>query len=214
MSALCPKLVHSHLPFVVKLAREYRHPGVPFEDLINEGNVGLVEAARRFEASRGIRFTTYAAWWIRKYMLKALRERSDDSIADPGSHSPEQHAVRRDLEQHLERALSSLSARAWRVLRDRFGLDGDRPLTLKEVGVREGVSRERVRQIELEALRRLRTVLTRRRCLAPPAGLSLASPQGGRLPSRPPGGQTNGGLHSPDPPEVQVPPGQSVLTMT
>lgn len=213
-------LVHSHLRFVIKLAREYRGFGVPFEDLLNEGNLGLIEAARRFDAGRGVRFTTYASWWIRKFLLKAVREQTRvvripdhrlrlasaareecarraqrlgrrtapdeiaatpievslseergggdarsplaERIADRSQADPEALVVRSDLTRRLESAVQRLSHRTWRVLRDRFGLGGAAPLTLKEVGEREGISRERARQIESEALARLRRELTRR----------------------------------------------------
>lgn len=65
-------LVHANLSFVVRIAMDYRHLGLPFEDLLNEGNLGLLEAARRFDAGRGARFITYAVWWIRKAMLRAV----------------------------------------------------------------------------------------------------------------------------------------------
>ncbi len=65
-------LVESNLAFVVRIAREYRNLGVPFEDLLEEGNLGLLEAARRFDGARGTRFITYASWWIRKAILEAL----------------------------------------------------------------------------------------------------------------------------------------------
>jgi RNA polymerase primary sigma factor len=70
------ELVQSNLGFVVKVAREYANLGLPFEDLLNEGNLGLIEAARRFDASKGTKFVTYAVWWIRKSIFKALNERS------------------------------------------------------------------------------------------------------------------------------------------
>jgi RNA polymerase primary sigma factor len=193
-------LVGSHLPFVVKIAREYRRHGVPFEDLLSEGNLGLLEAARRFDAGRGARFTTYAAWWIRKFILQALRTQSGlvrlpdarrraagsrpagrhvelrldhrgghgdraslaEVLADPSCGCPEQRTVQRDLELRLVSALGGLSGPSQRVLQGRFGLSGDDPLTLKQVGEREGFSRERARQIENDALRRLRRELTRR----------------------------------------------------
>lgn len=66
------KLVESNLPFVVKIASEFRDPAIPFEDLLNEGNIGLIEAARRFDPRRGVRFISYAVWWIRKSILLAL----------------------------------------------------------------------------------------------------------------------------------------------
>jgi RNA polymerase primary sigma factor len=70
------ELVRSNLGFVVKVAREYANIGLPFEDLLNEGNLGLIEAARRFDATKGTKFVTYAVWWIRKSIFKALSERS------------------------------------------------------------------------------------------------------------------------------------------
>ena len=70
------ELVEANLRFVVKVAGEYRHLGVPYEDLINEGNVGLLEAARSFDSSKGNKFITYAMWWVRKYVLKAIDDHS------------------------------------------------------------------------------------------------------------------------------------------
>ncbi|MCZ6600738.1 MAG: sigma-70 family RNA polymerase sigma factor, partial [Acidobacteria bacterium] len=71
------KLVESNLSFVVKVASEYRHLGIPFEDLLNEGNIGLIEAAHRYDHRKGTKFITYAIWWIRKSILKALSEQSN-----------------------------------------------------------------------------------------------------------------------------------------
>ena len=70
------ELVEANLSFVVKVASEYRNLGLPFEDLLNEGNLGLIEAAHRFDATKGTKFITYAIWWIRKSILKALGDRS------------------------------------------------------------------------------------------------------------------------------------------
>jgi RNA polymerase primary sigma factor len=67
-------LVEPNLPFVFRVARQYRNLGVPFEDLLNEGNVGLIEAARRYDPTRGTKFSTYAVWWIRRAILRALTE--------------------------------------------------------------------------------------------------------------------------------------------
>src|SRR6059036_3701770 len=69
-------LVKSNLSFVVKIASEYKNMGLPFEDLLNEGNIGLIEAAHHFDAARGTKFITYAIWWIRKSILKALSQHS------------------------------------------------------------------------------------------------------------------------------------------
>ena len=71
------KLVESNLSFVVKIANEYRNMGLAFEDLLNEGNIGLIEAARRYDHNKGTKFITYAIWWVRKSILKALSEQSN-----------------------------------------------------------------------------------------------------------------------------------------
>src|ERR1044071_7127275 len=71
------ELIESNLSFVVKVASEYRNLGLPFEDLLNEGNIGLIEAAHRYDAGKGTKFITYAIWWVRKSILKALSEQSN-----------------------------------------------------------------------------------------------------------------------------------------
>ena len=71
------RLVESNLSFVVKIANEYRNLGLAFEDLLNEGNIGLIEAARRYDHTKGTKFITYAIWWVRKSILKALSEQSN-----------------------------------------------------------------------------------------------------------------------------------------
>jgi RNA polymerase primary sigma factor len=82
------RLVKSNLRLVVKIAREHSRPGVPIEDLISEGNLGLIEAAKRFEPGRGARFVTYASWWIRKYVLAAVRRHVNEGSAPvPGARA-------------------------------------------------------------------------------------------------------------------------------
>lgn len=76
-------LVEDNLGFVVTVARQYRHRGVPFEDLLNAGNLGLVEAARRFDPTRGARFVTYAVWWIRKSILELVSHQSSIVFLPP-----------------------------------------------------------------------------------------------------------------------------------
>jgi RNA polymerase primary sigma factor len=229
------ELVRSNLGFVVTVAKEYRSHGVPFEDLLHEGTLGLLEAARRFDGTKGVKFITYARWWIRKEILRALNEqtslvtvpdhrkrmlrrihieretlerqlgrhlaweelcahssrntaeverirqaehrevRIDDSevngghgsglferLADPRDESAEDRMIRTQLRQRMTQALGLLSRRQRRILSGRFGLDGGRVQTLRELGVQEGISRERTRQIERESLKRLTKLMMRR----------------------------------------------------
>jgi len=228
-------LVETHLPFVVRLARDHRGMGIPVEDLVHDGVLGLIEAARRFDPDRGNRFLTFASWWIRKALLGALargtgvvpvpsyqrrrmaeireaeselhralgrrpraeevsarlgrsvervhrtlrRQRREVRIDHPtGSgddrplverlsrgheDSPEADLLRGELDRSLRSELDRLGRREREVLSWRFGLDGEPPRSLQEISLRIGVSRERVRQIELEARGKLRKRLARRR---------------------------------------------------
>jgi len=97
------ELVESNLSFVAKVASEYRYLGMPFEDLLNEGNVGLIEAAHRFDASRDTKFISYAIWWIRKSILKALSEQSG-VVRLPYSQMKKVKEIRK-AEQALRRTL-------------------------------------------------------------------------------------------------------------
>ena len=222
------ELVESNLRFVVKIAGEYRHFGLAFEDLVNEGNLGLIEAARRFDPERGTRFITLAVWWIRKAICRALSEDSQvvrlpvsqlrkmrvvrsvekalaedlgrepsrdeltrklpkefsnldpihryglrmsslddpvtegrkdtfaESLCDETQDSIETDVAWRECGSQLRPLLESLDARQRRVLIARFGLDGQPPRTLGEIGKELGRSREGVRLIERKALMQLR----------------------------------------------------------
>jgi RNA polymerase primary sigma factor len=222
------KLTESNLRFVIKIAKKYRKSGLPFLDLINEGNLGLIEAARRFDPERKVRFTSYAVWWIRQAILHYLsqssqafrlspktanilyrvattlaKRRGEDSenlsrealakeigvslnelnssleatagtysldhpIDDAGDlllgdtleqsvmPSAETTAVTKHLKKQIGDSLNSLSLMEQNVLRLRFGLEDDTPLTLKEIGDKMSLSRERIRQIEAQALNKLR----------------------------------------------------------
>ncbi len=97
------ELIESNLSFVVKVASEYRNLGLPFEDLLNEGNIGLIEAAHRYDASKGTKFITYAIWWIRKSILKALSEHS--SMVRVPTYQMKKVREIRDAESALRRAL-------------------------------------------------------------------------------------------------------------
>jgi RNA polymerase primary sigma factor len=223
------KLVESNLRFVVKVAKRYSGFGYPLQDLINEGNLGLMEAARRFDPDRGVRFISYAIWWIRHsifaslsnfaYTLKvppkvnhnllkikkrlssseyaenskatldeiakelgisgkrmALTVQSGsrrislqqplysgsahsigDMIEQSSVRSAECVLVNKSVRSSLRGVLRELKEKEQKVLRLRFGLDRDTSLTLKEIGDEMGVSRERIRQIESQALMKLRS---------------------------------------------------------
>ncbi|HLU25560.1 MAG TPA: sigma-70 family RNA polymerase sigma factor [Longimicrobiales bacterium] len=222
------KLVRSNLRFVVSVAKKYQNQGVALADLINEGNLGLIRAAHKFDETKGIKFISYAVWWIRQAILQALAEQSRivrvplnragalhrigkrssallqelgreptvDELADeldlsqeevertlaisqshlsldaplmPGednrlldylpdqfSRGPEDETFDRALSSTIEEALSTLKEREAKILRLYFGLDGQEPMTLEEIGSLLGITRERVRQIKEKALLRLR----------------------------------------------------------
>jgi RNA polymerase sigma factor (sigma-70 family) len=112
------QLIERNLTFVVRVAKEYRNLGVPFEDLLNEGNLGLIEAARRFDPERGTRFITWAVWWIRKHILRAVS--TDSGVV----RVPEYHSRRARRLAQTERA-AHMPRRAGVVSLDRGGDDGE-----------------------------------------------------------------------------------------
>ncbi len=192
-------LIQANLRFVILVAKRYRNRGVPMEDLVNEGNIGLIHAAERFDPDRGIRFVSYAVWWIRQAILKAIQENggmirvprsrlgelpsttelrmqaaqrtlSLDSpvtgmenpeplgacLEDRSAPKPEEVLVGVALREQLGSLLAGLPDRDARILEDRFGLSGGTPIPLLEAGRKHGLSRERVRQIEKKAVRKIR----------------------------------------------------------
>jgi len=221
-------LIESNLRFVIKVAKKYRKSGLPLLELINEGNIGLIEAARRFDPDRNVRFTSYAVWWIRqrilfyiaqtgqlfrmtpktatiRYRISMALNRRDgaenkmpsreelareigvrlnelnltleaspktysldyplyddgelllgDVLEQHGVPSPETVAASNEMKRQIDESLQSLTAIEQKILRLRFGLDDDTPLTLSMVGKRLNLSRERIRQIEAKALMKLR----------------------------------------------------------
>src|SRR5438067_8371536 len=224
------KLVRSNLRFVVSVAKKYQNQGVALGDLINEGNLGLIRAAHKFDETKGIKFISYAVWWIRQAILQALAEQrrivrvplnragtlhrigkrsasllqelgreathaeiaegmeiSEEEVAKtmsisqthlsldapltPGEDNklldylpdnlnptPDEQTFEKALTEAVEESLSGLKERESKILRLYFGLEGQEPMTLEEIGSLLGITRERVRQIKEKALARLRHV--------------------------------------------------------
>jgi RNA polymerase sigma factor (sigma-70 family) len=182
-------LISANLAYVVHIAKDFRSRGVPFEDLIAEGCVGLLKAIRCYRAESGTRFITYAAFWVRKQILAAVSdqphtihvpryarehgyhnprllrldvpEREDDALNLPDrlphdNPLPLETAIENGRVRRLRRQLMQLQPRDRAVLAWRYGLGGQPEQTLSEIARRLGLSRERVRQIEVSALERLR----------------------------------------------------------
>jgi len=194
-------LVEANLRLVVKLAMDYRHARIGMDDLIAEGNLGLIEAAARFDPQRGVRFATYAAWWIRKFLIQAIDRQAHQTTSPTGAKieagaDPEKAAPRRQriisvedftqtssdrhifekvaslsvdpedvvLEQQLAKALTAvlprLPAQERTILAAHYGLEGQPPRTLQQIGKEMSLTRERVRQIEQRAIARARRLLS------------------------------------------------------
>lgn len=222
-------LIRANARLVISVAKKYMNRGLPFLDLIQEGNIGLMRAIKKYDYHRGYKFSTYATWWIRQAITRALSDHSrtirlpayigdqankmlreqhrlqqklgryptteelaqaldtppakveqmmkvvrppvslqepigdgddddrlDDFIEDQQALDPEEEALQRVLSGELQRVLDSLPPRELRVLQLRFGLNTGQALTLKEVGDKMGITRERARQLEAQALNHLR----------------------------------------------------------
>lgn len=222
------KLVQSNLRFVVNVAKKYQNQGLPLSDLISEGNIGLMNAIERFDVDKGYHFISYAVWWIRQAILKAICEKSrmirlplnranelvqiekvrkdiqgnrggraemeqiaktlnmtpehvadliaisrdlvsletpvyqerdssllGDFVEDENYQAPDEQVIEAALKDDINRVLETLTEKEAEIVQLRFGLNGRTPLSLKEIGDRYNLTKERIRQIEKKALKRL-----------------------------------------------------------
>ncbi len=222
------KLIRANLRFVVNVAKKYQNQGLPLADLISEGNIGLMNAIERFDVDKGYHFISYAVWWIRQAILKAICEKSrmirlplnranelvqiekvkkdlqgeqyslsetdmiarrldidrehvadllnisrelisldtpvysekdssllGDFVEDKGHPMPDDTVVENSLREDINGILRTLSQKEAEIIQYRFGLNGRRPMSLKEIGSKYKLTKERIRQIEKKAIKRL-----------------------------------------------------------
>jgi len=222
------KLIKANLRFVVNVAKKYQNQGLPLMDLISEGNIGLMNAIEKYDVNRGYHFISYAVWWIRQAILKAICEKSrmirlplnranelvqiekarkelqnmkggepetediarfldmdaahveslvnisrdlvsldtpvfaekdstllGEFVEDSEYKSPDEVVMERSLQREINGVLRSLSGKESEIIQYRFGLNGRMPMSLKEVGDKFKLTKERIRQIEKKAIKRL-----------------------------------------------------------
>lgn len=168
------KLIEHNLRFVVTIAKKYRGMGIPFEDIISEGNMGLIHAAKRYDGSKDVRFISYAIWWIKYYISEAIKNNPTDEInVDDYTYDNKTHYekqtdfINKDFENELtllsdrnasvEELLDCLQERERKIIVMFYGLNGSKEMNLDEIGEAMKVSNERVRQIKDIALIKLKT---------------------------------------------------------
>ena len=171
------KLVNANLKFVVDCAKQYRSSGVPFSDLISEGNMGLIKAAEKFDGTKGFKFITYAVWWVRNSIQECITRyngnlnevNGDEYIFDTATDNAYEYSsqiINDEFEEELnniqsrEAAISelmkTLKKREIKILSLYFGLYDGKEMTLDEIGQELDLTKERVRQIKDKALVKLK----------------------------------------------------------
>lgn len=169
------KLVYHNLRFVVNIAKNYRNNNVPFADIISEGNLGLIRAAHKFDSTKGVKFISYAVWWIKNSIHECIEKynRDNETLSYDDytinkctdlDHKFEQ--INEDFEEKInniqsrkdaiESLMKCLHEREIKILTLFFGLNGGREMTLEEVGKEMCLTNERVRQIKDSALSKLK----------------------------------------------------------
>lgn len=169
------KLVYHNLKFVVNIAKNYRNNNVPFADIISEGNLGLIRAAHKFDSTKGVKFISYAVWWIKNSINECIEKynRDNETLSYDDytinkctdlEHKFEQ--INEDFEEKInniqsrkdaiESLMKCLHEREIKILTLFFGLNGGREMTLEEVGKEMCLTNERVRQIKDNALSKLK----------------------------------------------------------
>ena len=222
------KLIKANLRFVVNVAKKYQNQGLPLDDLISEGNIGLMNAIKKYDPDKGFHFISYAVWWIRQSILKAICEKSrmirlplnranelvqiekikkkyltlngddpedqeiaselnmdindvsnlinisremvsletpifsekdsaniGDFIEDKDYSAPDEIVIAQSLKDDIQSALKTLTEKEAKIIEYRFGLNDQKPMSLKEIGDRYNLTKERIRQIEKKAIKRL-----------------------------------------------------------
>lgn len=161
------KLVNANLRFVVSVAKQYRGNGVPFDELISEGNLGLLTAAMRFDVSRGCKFITYAVYWIKSYINKRISESISegtsgkdiyDSVKNEQMNYEEEDLILRGISAKtaVDEISSCLKEREYQMISMYFGLNGEREQSFKEIGKHFGVTSECVRQTVNNSLAKMK----------------------------------------------------------
>jgi len=152
--------IEKYMPLVKSIASKYSYVGIPYEDLVQEGTIGLWEAWKRFDPDKGAKFSTYAIYWIKKYILEAVSKEHKTShnavhLDDAISHNKNEQVYEIEPKGKVTFP-ESFPKMEQKVLNLLYGLDGKGSYDLGEIGEKLGITRERVRQLKEKGLRRLR----------------------------------------------------------